>query len=153
MFFLLKRHTIDSATDGNENKVVDPLHNNHFEENVSNSHDDDDDAKNKKRKRNGGHSFLDLNDKSEDDDVERDLGRHYGHSSINAYGNRYDHPFRGANNDIMNDCPILNAIDKRCQNVDLITNGGMVSEFTDAILPACGVHQFCYLCVSTFACF
>lgn len=90
---------------------------------------------------------MDINEKG-DDDIERDLARHYGHSSINAYGSRYDHPSRAANNYLLNECPILSAIDKRCQNVDLITNGGAVSEFTDALLPACGVHQFCYLCVS-----
>lgn len=51
--------------------------------------------------------------------------------------------------DLLDDCPILNAIDKRCHSVDLISGSGTSNVYAEALLPACGVHQFCYLCVST----
>lgn len=50
--------------------------------------------------------------------------------------------------DLLDECPVFDAIDKRCQHVDIISGGGIPSGFGAAILPACGMHQFCYLCVS-----
>lgn len=136
------------------------MKNNHFDDTASNSKNDDDE-RNKKRKRNGGRSFLQLSDNragagdSIADDIEENGGHHYGHGQGHgrghielSYGHRFDHPFPGASNYFSGECPILDAIDKRCQKVDLITNSGAISEFSDTLLPACGIHQFCYLCVS-----
>lgn len=40
-------------------------------------------------------------------------------------------------------CPILDTLEKRCRGVDVLTG-----DFNQNLLPACGVHQLCYLCVS-----
>ena len=42
-----------------------------------------------------------------------------------------------------NDCPLLNAIEKRCRGIDLLTG-----DTHHNLLEACGAHQLCYLCVS-----
>lgn len=48
-----------------------------------------------------------------------------------------------------NECPMLDAIEQRCESVDLLGGGGGRNLFErDALLPACTLHQFCYLCVS-----
>lgn len=41
------------------------------------------------------------------------------------------------------ECPLLNAMEKRCRGVDMLS-GDMHQE----LLPICAVHQLCYLCVS-----
>lgn len=40
-------------------------------------------------------------------------------------------------------CPILDTLEKRCRGVDVLTG-----DVHHNLLPACGVHQLCYLCVS-----
>lgn len=42
-----------------------------------------------------------------------------------------------------NECPLLNAIEKRCRGIDLLTG-----DTHHNLLEACGAHQLCYLCVS-----
>lgn len=115
-----------------------PLH-------LGNGNDGDDDKKKKKKKRNGSLAF------DRDDELDESFSfprRPYGSPVQKIHTNRFDqreHDY----DDLLNECPILDAIDKRCQNVDLISGGGSIgSQFADALLPACGVHQFCYLCVS-----
>lgn len=46
---------------------------------------------------------------------------------------------------IDDDCPILDAMEKRCRAVNLLSN-----DVHQQFLPLCGVHQLCYLCVSTY---
>lgn len=45
--------------------------------------------------------------------------------------------------DNAHECPILNAIEKRCRGVDLLSG-----DIHQELLPICGVHQLCYICVS-----
>lgn len=42
-----------------------------------------------------------------------------------------------------NECPLFNAIEKRCRGIDLLTG-----DTHHNLLQACGAHQLCYLCVS-----
>lgn len=42
-----------------------------------------------------------------------------------------------------NQCPLILSMEKRCRGVDLLS-GDMQQE----LLPVCGIHQICYLCVS-----
>lgn len=150
--FRFDRHTIDSAAsaDHHTNKIAPNLDSNRFEEpplhlGNGNSNDSDDDKKKKKKKRNGSLPF------DEDDDLDAAFSyprRPYGSAAQKIRPNRFEQRERDYD-DLLNECPVLNAIDKRCQNVDLISGGGgTASQFADALLPACGVHQFCYLCVS-----
>lgn len=46
-------------------------------------------------------------------------------------------------NPIPNQCPLILSMEKRCRGVDLLS-GDMEQE----LLPVCGIHQICYLCVS-----
>lgn len=147
------RHPIDSvaSADNHANKVAPSLEGNRFDDpplhlGTGNGNGGEDDKKKKKKKRNGSLAF-DAND-----DLDESIGyprRPYGSSVQKIHSNRFDQRERDYD-DLLNECPILDAIDKRCQNVDLISGGGSIgSQFADALLPACGVHQFCYLCVST----
>lgn len=43
-----------------------------------------------------------------------------------------------------NECPLLDALERRCRGVDVLS-GDIYQE----LLPACGVHQLCYLCGTT----
>lgn len=43
------------------------------------------------------------------------------------------------------ECPLLDAMETRCRGIDLLS-GDMHQE----LLPICGVHQLCYLCVKHF---
>lgn len=47
------------------------------------------------------------------------------------------------NNMPPNQCPLISAMEKRCRGVDLLS-GDMQQD----LLPVCGIHQICYLCVS-----
>lgn len=149
LFHPLERHTIDSAasTDNHQNKVTPNLKDNRFEEpplHLGNSNENDEDKK--KKKRNGSLRFDD-----DDDELDESINirrRPYGLTRQNINPNRFDQRERDYD-ELLSECPILDAIDKRCQNVDLISGGGSVgNQFANALLPACGVHQFCYLCVS-----
>lgn len=51
--------------------------------------------------------------------------------------------YMGGGRVFQNDCPILNAIEKRCRGIDLLTG-----DTQHNLLEACGAHQICYLCVS-----
>lgn len=60
----------------------------------------------------------------------------------------YVNHYRSGDGDL-DECPILDAIDKRCESVDLLGGGGGRHVYEhDSLLPACTMHQFCYLCVS-----
>lgn len=115
-----------------------------------NGHEDND-KKKKKKKRNNLLPFGDddIEDNAELDEVFSGARRPYG-SLQKIHPNRFEERERERDyDDLLNECPVLDAIDKRCQNVDMISNaGGANGQITDALLPACGVHQFCYLCVS-----
>lgn len=123
------------------------MESNRFEDHEEgNGHEgDDENDKKKKKKRNGSLAF------DGDDELEESISfprRPYGLHVPKILSNRIDQRQRDYD-DLLNDCPVLDAIDKRCQNVDLISGGGSIgNQFADALLPACGVHQFCYLCVS-----
>lgn len=40
-------------------------------------------------------------------------------------------------------CPLLDAMEKRCRGIDLLSG-----DIHQDLLPVCGIHQICYLCVS-----
>ena len=127
---------------------MEQLTNNRFEEATAGGSDYD---KKKKRKRNGQSSYLDLDDNTDaNDEYLTPAGRpdRFDLEALqNPYGNRYDYSFQDVDDSFMNQCPVLDAIDKRCQSVDLLSGGA--NEFNrDLLMPACGAHQFCYLCVS-----
>lgn len=42
-------------------------------------------------------------------------------------------------------CTILDNLEKRCKGVDALSG-----DLHQDLLPACGVHQLCYLCVSIY---
>lgn len=42
-----------------------------------------------------------------------------------------------------NQCPLLDAMEKRCRGIDLLSG-----DINQVLLPVCGIHQMCYLCVS-----
>lgn len=42
-----------------------------------------------------------------------------------------------------NECPLLDALERRCRGVDVLSG-----DIYQDLLPACGAHQLCYLCVS-----
>lgn len=42
-----------------------------------------------------------------------------------------------------NQCPIIESMAERCRSVDLISG-----DLNQELMPLCGVHQICYLCVS-----
>lgn len=48
-----------------------------------------------------------------------------------------------SNNAVDDECPLLDAMEKRCRAVNLLS-GDIRQQF----LPQCGIHQLCYLCVS-----
>lgn len=53
--------------------------------------------------------------------------------------------FSGRTNTLApNQCPLILSMEKRCRGVDLLS-GDMQQE----LLPVCGIHQICYLCVSS----
>lgn len=43
-----------------------------------------------------------------------------------------------------NDCPLLNAMERRCRGIDILSG-----DLHQNLLETCGVHQLCYLCVSS----
>lgn len=135
-------HTIDSAAEGDEKKVsdTDSASNNGFEESPTSTEDD----KKKKKKRNDSKSLFALSDDTNVDEYPSDPRGQY-----DAPQRSYDsNHFRNTENSL-NECPILDAIDKRCESVDLLGGGGRRNIFErDSLLPACSMHQFCYLCVS-----
>lgn len=150
--FFSFRHTIDSATEGNERKVYIPEVNNIPNANgyqaipcASIPCDGSDDDK-KKKKRDDPKPLFELPDESAGSYGEEDDSRDYGVSV--KYANR----IRNSDNSL-GECPILDAIDKRCESVDLLGGSGGRNVFEkDLLLPACSMHQFCYLCVSKLFC-
>lgn len=136
-------HTIDSAAEGDEKKVsdTDSASNNGFEESPTSTEDD----KKKKKKRNDSKSLFALSDDTNDDEYPSE----FPHGQYDAPQRNYDsNHFRNTENSL-SECPILDAIDKRCESVDLLGGGGRRNIFErDSLLPACSMHQFCYLCVS-----
>lgn len=53
---------------------------------------------------------------------------------------------RGVELEALNDqCTILDNLEKRCKGVQTLSG-----DLHQELLPACGVHQLCYLCVSNF---
>lgn len=138
--YCFHRHSVEAAAaaEDHPNKSVLSLEDNRFEAPPSVDNND----KKRKKKRNGSAYLGKIIDET-DDSV--GFARHPftpidpkplpNHILLR---DRY-------NDDLLDDCPILNAIDKRCQSVDLISGTGSYAEI---LLTACGVHQFCYLCVS-----
>lgn len=43
-----------------------------------------------------------------------------------------------------NDCPLLDAMERRCRGIDILSG-----DLHQNLLETCGVHQLCYLCVSS----
>lgn len=43
-----------------------------------------------------------------------------------------------------NQCPLIQSMEKRCRGVDLLSG-----DIQQELLPVCGIHQICYLCVSS----
>lgn len=134
-------HTVDSTAKNSNAKDSDASDNNSFEGAPTSTEDD----KKKKKKRNDPKSLLALVDDSSDDGGGG--AENYSHSRYDPSQTYVNH-FRSGD-DNLNECPILDAIDKRCESVDLLSGGGGRNIFeNDSLLPACSMHQFCYLCVS-----
>lgn len=93
----------------------------------------EEDKKKKKKSVLAAKSFPEYNDIGE---FEEELGA--GHLEPNeGYSN-------GRTNSLTpNQCPLILSMEKRCRGVDLLS-GDMQQE----LLPVCGIHQICYLCVS-----
>lgn len=51
--------------------------------------------------------------------------------------------YMGGRNELETDCPLLDAIERRCRGIDILSG-----DFHQNLLEACGIHQLCYLCVS-----
>lgn len=97
----------------------------------------EEDMKKKKKKRTGYARYPELpNDFS---DFEEELGAGHYESLNDAY--------LGNKNYILgtNQCPLIEAMAERCRGVDLLSG-----DIHQELLPICGVHQICYLCVSNF---
>lgn len=45
-------------------------------------------------------------------------------------------------------CPLLDAMEKRCRGIDILSG-----DIHQELLPICGIHQMCYLCVRSFISF
>lgn len=95
----------------------------------------EEDKKKKKKSVLAAKSFPEYNDIGE---FEEELGA--GHfEPLNDGG----YSTGRTNNLTPNQCPLVLAMEKRCRGVDLLS-GDMQQE----LLPVCGIHQICYLCVS-----
>ena len=95
-------------------------------------YEDDADLKKKKKKKRGG--YVRYPELSNDFTAVEDFG---GYEPLNdAYlGNK--------NYVESNQCPIIDAMADRCRGVDLLSG-----DINQELLPICGIHQICYLCVS-----
>lgn len=112
------RHSVDSATE----KVVNEVVNNSFDE----------DNEDKKKKKNSVRPLPRM-----------DKRPSYGRLEPNLNGIQYDLPgLDGYQQEGLSECPLLDAMETRCRGIDLLS-GDMHQE----LLPVCGVHQLCYLCV------
>lgn len=98
---------------------------------------EEDKKKKKKKSVVPAKAFPDYNDIGE---FEEELGA--GHFEPLNEGS---YPGGRTNSLTPNQCPIILAMEKRCRGVDLLS-GDMQQE----LLPVCGIHQICYLCVSLF---
>lgn len=112
-----------------------PTDNNGFEAAPISIQDDD-----KKKKRNDAKPLVVLNTGAGNSGIDEEPVKYATEYFAGNYRN-------GVQN--FNECPILDAIDQRCESVDLMGGGGGRNVFErDVLLPACTLHQFCYLCVS-----
>jgi hypothetical protein len=92
-----------------------------------NSFSDDEEDKKKKKKRSQKKSIL-------NNDIEDETDRTAGRPMSEGYmgGKVFEE-----------NCPLLDAIEKRCRGIDLLSGDSHHN-----LLEACGAHQLCYLCVS-----
>lgn len=79
-------------------------------------------------------SFLTPQEANDNVEFQKDIG----HFEPMNEGNMGSGVFIG-----LNECPRLNAIEKRCRAIGLYSY-----DFRHELLPICGIHQLCYLCVS-----
>lgn len=118
----LYRHSVDSAA---ENKIVNEVVNNSFDE----ANDD------KKKKKNSMRPLPEMDRRPSQ--------------------SRFETNYNGLENELpamesyqqegISECPLLDAMETRCRGIDLLS-GDMHQE----LLPVCGVHQLCYLCVRNY---
>lgn len=93
----------------------------------------DEDKKKKKKNVLAAKPFPEYNDIG---DFEEELGAgHFEPNEVFSSGR--------TNTLTPNQCPLILSMEKRCRGVDLLS-GDMQQE----LLPVCGIHQICYLCVS-----
>lgn len=99
---------------------------------VNNSFDDSNDDK--KKKKSGMRPLARMDKRPSNSRVEP-----------NYNGIQYELPaLEGYQQEELSECPLLDAMETRCRGIDLLS-GDMHQE----LLPVCGVHQLCYLCVRT----
>lgn len=105
---------------------------------VQNSAQDVPDEDKKKKKKKSVLAAKPYPDYNEINEFEEELGA--GHFEPN------EGPSSGRSNGLTpSQCPLILSMEKRCRGVDLLS-GDMQQE----LLPVCGIHQICYLCVSLF---
>lgn len=100
---------------------------------------DDVNAEKKKKKKRNGFSLNNGGDIQTNDvnDFEEELGAGHFEPMNEGYMGR---PMM---NEGVHQCPMLEAMEKRCRGVDLLSG-----DIHQELLPICGIHQLCYLCVS-----
>jgi hypothetical protein len=88
-----------------------------------------------------------LNESDDDKKSKRKKKRSQKKSVLADIINEDDTPMSeglmGSNQMIQNECPFIDAIEKRCRGIDILS--GDTHQY---LLEACGAHQLCYLCVS-----
>lgn len=93
--------------------------------------DEDEEKQRKKKKKRNGLDF-----ELEDNNLDQELGTGYLEQSA-----------RLPDYASTSQCPLLNAMEKRCRGVDILSG-----DIHQELLPICAVHQLCYLCVSIENC-
>lgn len=105
------------------------------ENNDLKSHDNSENIRKNKKKFNGYVRYPELPNNFGDDD--EDVG-------VGLYETLND-AYLGNKNYIIgsNQCPLIETVAERCSSVEFLSG-----DINQELLPLCGVHQICYLCVS-----
>lgn len=83
-------------------------------------------------------------DKKKKKNVMHPLAANSHRLQLNPNGVQYSSPLVGYQQpETPSECPLLDAMETRCRGVDLLSG-----DIHQELLPVCGVHQLCYLCVS-----
>lgn len=102
------------------------------------------DSVSRKAGENGKKNKLDNDDDEDDDDSKKKKKKRSQKKSSNVINEEapMSEGYMGGKI-FQNECPLLDAIEKRCRGVDILSGDSHHN-----LLEACGEHQLCYLCVS-----